>query len=794
MPQINTLTEKWEGEGTSKIALIVSVSLLLLPVTVPNIAYCQPPPPQNGPYVYVLVNSTLYVSLSSALSTYKQDLENDGFSVKISQDFGNSAEAVREFLQTEAETHEMAGVLLVGKVPYATYITKIDDYNYTYPWDLYYMDLDGNWIDSDGDGIYDGHSSGDGDLGPEIWTGRLYASTMTGNETELLINYFDKNHHFRTCELTLPRRALAYLDDGYPYFLYDIDSVNNSLRMIYGSETTLVTDPETTSAAHYKNTLNDTLGYEWLHLEAHGHFQKHCFNTSKGWTEIFSSEIRSIDPHAFFYSVMACDSADFTLRNLPGRTDYIGGSYIFADTYGLLVVSSTKPGAMGNYPDFYKPISEGKCIGEAFQEWFEKTGELDRISYYGLTILGDPTLRAPRICDVAITDVTASKSVVVQNLTLSINVTVENIGKGNFTESFNVTLYANTTIIGNMSVTNLQPLTTRTLALSWNTTGVAKGNYCVSATAVLPIDNNPDDNTYTDGWIAVILRDDLAVVYVTPSNSRVVQNSTLIITVTVENKGNFTETFNVTVYANTSLVGTQTGITLTSRNSTTLAFTWNTTGFARGDYLISAVAVLPVDNDPSDNVFTDGWVAVTFKDDIAVTTVAAGDSLNGEIEVHSGWNVNINVTVGNEGVSVETFNLTVYADVNTTVIGDEIIIGTQTNITLAAGNSKTLNFTWITTGFPTCRNYTISGYAHPVSNETDTLDNLRVGGKIYVRLMGDADGDGDVDVVDQRLVQLAMFTMPGYPSWNAYADIDGDGDVDVVDQRIQQLHMFQSCS
>ena len=58
-------------------------------------------------------------------------------------------------------------------------------------------------------------------------------------------------------------------------------------------------------------------------------------------------------------------------------------------------------------------------------------------------------------------------------------------------------------------------------------------------------------------------------------------------------------------------------------------------------------------------------------------------------------------------------------------------------------------------------------------------------------LLGDVDGDGDVDVGDQRKIQLAMFTVPGDPDWNPNADIDGDGDVDVSDQRIQQLHIFE---
>ena len=760
------------------------VLLLLFPVQVHNSVARAHAQPQNDPFVYVLVNSTVYGSLSSTLLTYKHDLESDGFSVEIFLDFGNSAETIREFLQSEAETHEIAGVLLVGDVPYATYITKVGDWNYTYPCDLYYMDLDGTWIDSDSDGTYDEHSSGDGDLEPEIWTGRLYASTMTGDEEDLLVSYFDKNHRFRVGELTLPRRALAYVDEG---FLYHIDSVNSTLRLIYGTEITLVTDPETTNATHYKKVLNDTLGYEWLHLESHGNFKKHSFNTSEGWTDIFSSEIRSVNPHAFFYNLMACGTADYS------RQDFIGGSYIFADTYGLLAVSSTKPGAMSNFFDFYGPISEGKCIGQAFKSWFEKNGELSELYYYGLTILGDPTLRTPRICDVAITNVTTPMSVVVQNSTLPVNITVENKGESNFTESFDVTLYTNTTIIGNMTVTDLQPLSTRILTFNWNTTGVTKGNYRINATAVLPIDNNPNDNTYADRWVAVILKNDIAVSTVTPSKSRVVQNSTLLVNVTVENKGNSTETFNVTIYANTTLIGSQTNVTLATRNSTTLIFIWNTTSFARGNHMISAAAVLPVDNDPSDNICTYGWVVVTFENDIAVISLTAGDSLYGEIAVYSGCDVDVNVTVRNRGVSVETFNVSVYADANTTVIGDEITIVNYTVTNLGSGASNVTAVTWVTSGVPTCRNYTISAYAHPVPGETDTNNNLRVDASIYVRKRGDVNGDNSVDGGDQIKVGNALWSNPGDPTYNPYADVNYDGSIDGGDQITVGNYLWENC-
>ena len=61
-----------------------------------------------------------------------------------------------------------------------------------------------------------------------------------------------------------------------------------------------------------------------------------------------------------------------------------------------------------------------------------------------------------------------------------------------------------------------------------------------------------------------------------------------------------------------------------------------------------------------------------------------------------------------------------------------------------------------------------------------------------VKLVGDVDGDLDVDLDDQHQIQLAMFTLPGDPSWNPYADIAEDFDVDVGDQRKHRLNMFGS--
>jgi hypothetical protein len=108
----------------------------------------------------------------------------------------------------------------------------------------------------------------------------------------------------------------------------------------------------------------------------------------------------------------------------------------------------------------------------------------------------------------------------------------------------------------------------------------------------------------------------VAITDLTPSKTVVGQGLTVKMDVSILNKGNFTETFNVTVYTNSTSITSQT-ITLTSGNSTTLMCTWNTSGFAYGNYTISAYA-WPVlgETSTADNNFTGGWVMVSIVGDI----------------------------------------------------------------------------------------------------------------------------------------------------------------------------------
>jgi parallel beta-helix repeat protein len=94
------------------------------------------------------------------------------------------------------------------------------------------------------------------------------------------------------------------------------------------------------------------------------------------------------------------------------------------------------------------------------------------------------------------------------------------------------------------------------------------------------------------------------------------QGFNLLIELKILNYGICNETFTITAYAGTIIIGTQT-ITLESRNSCIITFTWNTAGFVMGNYTINAYA-WPVqdETDTTDNTCTGNSVQITKVGDI----------------------------------------------------------------------------------------------------------------------------------------------------------------------------------
>jgi len=109
--------------------------------------------------------------------------------------------------------------------------------------------------------------------------------------------------------------------------------------------------------------------------------------------------------------------------------------------------------------------------------------------------------------DIAVSDVKASKTVVNQNYSVNVSVTLAN--QGDYAETYTITLYANTTSIA-AQTSNLDASSIITIVFKWTTSSIAKGNYSLWA-YVLPVPGETDtaDNNFTDGWIKITIVGDV---------------------------------------------------------------------------------------------------------------------------------------------------------------------------------------------------------------------------------------------------------------------------------------------
>jgi hypothetical protein len=253
--------------------------------------------------------------------------------------------------------------------------------------------------------------------------------------------------------------------------------------------------------------------------------------------------------------------------------------------------------------------------------------------------------------DIAVTQVTAAPMILLPGGIVNINVTVQN--DGGYSEVFNVTVYINSQAIG------VQPVSLgigawTIVAFTWNTAGLQEGDYFLLASAsVVPGEENTTNNNMQMSNPITLLYNghDIAVTNAGPLKTVVGQSLSANVTATVKNYGIFSETFNTTIYANSTAINTQT-VSLQSGTWMTLTVTWNTTEFAYGNYTINAYAwPVPGETNTSNNNFTGSWIIVSLVGDITgpngwpdglvnMKDVAAVARAFGSTPGSSNWNAN----------------------------------------------------------------------------------------------------------------------------------------------------------
>jgi outer membrane protein assembly factor BamB len=238
--------------------------------------------------------------------------------------------------------------------------------------------------------------------------------------------------------------------------------------------------------------------------------------------------------------------------------------------------------------------------------------------------------------DVAIEDVKPSQSIVAQNRTVAIDVTLWN--KGSYDETGVVVTTSYDSTVFNTTILNLTRGIELPLQIPWNTTtNVPIGNYTISIDAALA----PYETEYytADNTTSVLITVQKGVHEVDvndvesstpgidpakpiPLRSVVGLGCNVTIYVSVTNAGNYDENPNVLVYlsenaSNSVRIGEIPILNLLVNESRLISINWTVDGLSYGNYNISAYAELVLgETNMANNNCTGGPITITIPGDI----------------------------------------------------------------------------------------------------------------------------------------------------------------------------------
>jgi len=329
---------------------------------------------EHSDTLLLVVDAGLYPYLKQSVEQYSEDLGMEGYTVIIAQWDGGVAADLKNLLEQAYTENNIDGALLVGDFPSFWYERYSFGREEEFPCDLYFMDFDAQWLDTDGDGIYDSHSA----LNLEIFISRI-----SGNYFELK-KYFSKVHAYRAGEVATEMGAYIFKDDDWEFYNkgsnFGLNSIYTSVEIIDAQEDTL--------KSRYLSNLSEA-GAEYVYQWMHSYPPLLLVENDTFFEYIFTSDIAAENLKGLFYNLFNCSASRFTEDNLAM-------SYLMETDYGLATIGSTKVG--GNYrPEvFHFVLSRSGSWGDAYKTWYNNEGSRDDQWFMGMVILGDPMLKVSK--------------------------------------------------------------------------------------------------------------------------------------------------------------------------------------------------------------------------------------------------------------------------------------------------------------------------------------------------------------------------------------------------------------
>ena len=381
----------------------------------------------TSPLYLLVVEDKLYPYIRSNIYDYAQIVSaKTGYDIEVVT--VNSRGSAMELRKRLSDLRpRLIGCFFIGDVPYAQYQIENDDnsgVNTTFPCDLYFMDLDGTWLDycsnpgSEGrftlgaDGIFDWHV---GSVAPDIFIGRLpYYYSLDNRPFEQLVNqYLERLIRYWEQPDGIKRKALSYINHDWATSYEHARQNVSRLSPLENAGFTIdayneANNPRNISAGDYLSKITSGQ-YSFVHLWAHSHWTNHMFGQEDiNESYLFQSEIYASPIKALMYNLFCCSATRWTEKS------YLGGAYLFGPKSNTLaLVGSTKVGSMYDSAPFHGLLAYGLSIGESYFTWWDMRPHLMRTNshsdediswYYGLTILGDPLVRLGNPIDLYMQD------------------------------------------------------------------------------------------------------------------------------------------------------------------------------------------------------------------------------------------------------------------------------------------------------------------------------------------------------------------------------------------------------
>ena len=215
----------------------------------------------------------------------------------------------------------------------------------------------------------------------------------------------------------------------------------------------------------------------------------------------------------------------------------------------------------------------------------------------------------------------------------SVKITISLINEYYLPQDCNLTLYKDGNKIETLYILALPPFEETNLTYIWDTYTSGPWNYEISAlVAAVPGEIDLIDNSLLDGTVIILPRvipvHDISVIGLNSSKNVVGKGYSTLVSVTLQNQGDYAELFNVTVYANQTVLASYTGLALLHGSSTKLTFNWSTNSFEYGNYALRAVAN-PVlnESDTDDNTRYSQSMRIGVPGDVSGAIAGAPDGV-----------------------------------------------------------------------------------------------------------------------------------------------------------------------